>query len=216
MSGKLWSQEEVDLLSALYPDAPTKQIAEQMNRTEPQIYNKARSLGLKKSDAYLAGPYACRLRRGDNVGAKSQFKPGTEPWNKGKAFDSGGRSHETRFKPGTRQGRASDIYKPVGTERLSKEGYLERKINEAMPFQKRWRAVHILNWEAVNGPLPPGHCVIFKDGNKINTAVENLELITRADNMQRNTLHRYPKEITDVIRARAVLNRRINHVEKHQ
>lgn len=58
---------------------------------------------------------------------------------------------------------------------------------------------------------PGMHTVVYGE-----ITVDRLECITKGENMRRNTLHRYPKEIADVIRARAVLNRRINHVEKHQ
>lgn len=216
MSGAPWTEIEVTILRRYYPDHPTRAIADGLGRTERQVYQKARNLGLKKSEAYLASPDACRLRRGDNVGKASRFEKGQTPWNKGKPFKAGGRSHETQFKPGSLSGRAAENIQPIGAERVSKDGYLERKVNNDLPFQKRWRAVHLIEWEAAYGPLPDGHCLVFRDSNKQNIRLDNLELITRAENMRRNSLHRYPKEIGDAIRARAVLNRRINHVEKHQ
>jgi len=77
-----------------------------------------------------------------------------------------GRMRETQFKPGVRQGVAVRLYKPIGHERLSKEGYLQRKIHDGLPRQSRWRAVHILVWEAANGPLPEGHAVAFRNGGQ--------------------------------------------------
>lgn len=213
---RFWTDSEVETLRKIYPDTPTPEVAKHFNRPVGQVYNKAHALGLRKSAEYLAGPHASRLRRGDNVGKDYRFKPGFTPWNKGKPFKAGGRSHETQFKKGVLQGRAAEIAQPIGAERVTKDGYLQRKINNDLPMQSRWRAIHVIEWEAVNGPLPDGHLIIFKDGNKRNIALENLELITRAENMRRNTMHRYPKEITDAIRSRAVLNRRINHVEKQQ
>lgn len=216
MSGTPWTEVEVTILRRYYPDHITRTIADALGRTERQVYQKARSLGLKKSDAYLDSPDACRLRRGDNIGKAHRFEKGQTPWNKGKPFKAGGRSHETQFKPGSLSGRAADVVQPIGAERISKDGYLERKVNNDLPFQKRWRAVHIIEWEAVNGPLPAGHCLVFRDGNKQNISLTNLELITRAENMRRNSYHRYPKEIALAIQLRGALNRRINRVEKHQ
>ncbi len=129
-----------------------------------------KSRGIKKSAAYLDG----------KIGASGRFQKGFLPWNKGIKFDSGGRSHETRFKPGNRGGKAVELYQPIGAERISKDGYLQRKVNDDMPRQKRWRGVHILVWEEANGPLPAGHAVTFRDGNKQHIALENLELLTRA------------------------------------
>lgn len=119
-------------------------------------------------------------------------------------------SAETQFKPGNRSGVALEIYQPIGTERISKEGYIQRKINDDMPFHKRWRGVHILNWEAVNGPLPSGHALTFRDGNKQNTALDNLELVSRAALMRKNSFHNYGKEITQIVQLRSAISRLIN------
>jgi hypothetical protein len=104
-------------------------------------------------------------------------------------------------------------WRPLGTERISKDGYLERKVTDLQGV-KNYRAVHLLNWEAVNGPLPAGHAVVFKDGNKHNVALDNLELITRAELMRRNTRHRLPPELNAVIQLRGVLNRIINNKKR--
>ena len=122
---------------------------------------------------------------------------------------------ETQFKKGHRGGKALEKYQPIGTERLSKDGYLERKVNDDMPLQRRWRAVHILLWESVNGVLPKNHCLIFRDGNKANITLDNLELITRAENMRRNTIHRYPPELKSAIRVVSKLKRTIEN-ERYQ
>jgi hypothetical protein len=158
----------------------------------------------------MESDFACRLRRDDHPGQATQFQKGQTPWNKGTHYTAGGRSAETRFKPGERRGVAVNLYKPIGSERISKDGYLERKINDGLPLQKRWRAVHLIEWEAINGPLPAGHAIAFKDGDKTNRAPDNLELITRAELMRRNTVHNYPKEIAKLVQLRGALVRQIN------
>lgn len=187
-----WTADEDKRLAELYGNTTARQIGEQLNRSRSAIKNRVNILGLTKSS---------------NTGG---FKKGNSPWNKGTSYVAGGRSAETRFKPGTRQGKAADLYRPIGTERISKDGYLERKINDDMPFQKRWRAVHILNWEAANGPLPKGYALRFKDGDKTNVGIDNLELISRADLMRKNTIHQYPKEIAQLVQLRGAITRQIN------
>jgi hypothetical protein len=104
-------------------------------------------------------------RRADNPARKGHCPPGCEKgW----------------FKPGVRRGVATRLYKPIGTERLSREGYLERKVNDDLPLQRRWRAVHLIEWEKVHGPLPAGHCLKCLDGNKLNTDPSNWECLPRA------------------------------------
>lgn len=198
---KRWSDEECELLRREYPNVRTLVIAEQLGRQLYTVYQQAAKLGLKKSDEYLAGPDACRLRRGDNVGAEHRFPKGHAPANKGlrRPGWAPGRMSETQFRKGERRGAAVKLYKPIGTERISKDGYLERKINDDLPFQRRWRFVHLIVWEAVNGSVPPGNAVCFRPGRRTANAaeitVDALELISRRELMLRNTVHNLSKPI---------------------
>jgi len=138
-----------------------------------------------RPDVKLDDVKALCSRKGWRTGRTGCFEKGSTPSNKGRACPPGrGGRHpnavRTQFKPGGRTGRAAAVYKPIGAERLSKEGYLERKIHDGMPFQSRWRAVHIIEWERVNGPIPKAHCLKCLDGNKANTDPSNWELIHRA------------------------------------
>ena len=91
------------------------------------------------------------------------------------------------------------IPSPIGTEWTDKCGYLIRKVNNDLPLNKRWKAAHVIVWEKHHGPVPEGCMVTFKDGNKKNFYPENLELVTRKDLLDRNTVHRYPKDVVSTI-----------------
>jgi hypothetical protein len=192
---RLWNAEDVALVVARYPHEKTSAVARRLRRSETAVYARARLLGLNKSAEYLASADACRLRRGDNVGKAFRFEKGHVPFNKGlrRPGYAPGRMRETQFKPGTRNGVAVRLYKPIGTERISKDGYLERKVNDGLPLQRRWRAVHVLLWEATNGPVPKGHAIAFRNGDKRDIRLENLECISRRDLMARNTVHNLPE-----------------------
>jgi hypothetical protein len=211
-----WTPEELTTLSRLYPDTPTVEIAKRLNRTEPQVYNKANGLGLRKSAAYLASAHACRLR-GD-VGAANRFKPGHAPHNKGKkGWAAGGRAAQTQFQKGQINGRAAELYKPIGSERINEDGYRERKVSDTGRTHERWKGVHVLLWETHYGPIPSGYAVCFIDGNKQNITRENLVLLSRSDLMRRNSYHnRYPKEIGRLIQLRGALMRQINKRARHE
>ncbi|WP_108258988.1 HNH endonuclease [Mangrovicoccus ximenensis] len=119
-------------------------------------------------------------RRGWKTGRTGQFRKGQPSHNKGKTGIHHAGSEKGWFKPGVRQGVATRLYKPIGTERVTRDGYLERKINDDLPLQRRWRAVHLIRWEERNGPLPEGHALKCLDGDKLNTAPENWACIPRA------------------------------------
>lgn len=130
--------------------------------------------------------HALRKRQGWKTGRTGCFTKGQAPANKGKRCPPGvgGRhpnAQATQFRKGHgRSGVAVDLYKPIGTERQSKDGYLERKIHDGLPLQSRWRAVHLIEWETVNGAIPKGYCLKALDGDRNNLALENWVLISRS------------------------------------
>jgi len=213
---RLWNPEDDELLRDRYPHEPTELLAAELRRSTKSVYGRAKKLGLKKTEDYLASPAACRLQRGHHGGEQFQFSKGHVPANKGlrRPGYAPGRMRETQFKKGERRGVAVRLYAPIGTERISKDGYLERKVNDDLPLQRRWRAVHRLVWEAAHGPLPAGHAIAFKNGDKTDIRLDNLECISKSELMARNTMHNLPKELTSTIRLLGALNRHINKKER--
>lgn len=86
----------------------------------------------------------------------------------------------SQFQKGGRTGKAALNWKPIGAERISIDGYRERKIHDGLPLQSRWRLVHLIEWEAVNGSVPPGFCLKALDSDRLNNDPENWKLIPRA------------------------------------
>jgi hypothetical protein len=126
----LYTDAERALVRELYADTPTAEIAKRLGRETCSVYRIASSMGLRKSPEYLAGPNACRLRRGDGVGSGTRFKPGQVPANKGTRRPgwAPGRMAETQFKKGVRTGIAAKNWRPVGTILTDADGYLRIKI----------------------------------------------------------------------------------------
>lgn len=215
-----WAADEDAVLRREYPSEPTADIARRLNRTPSSVYQRAGILHLAKSAVYLASPAACRMRRGDAVGAHHRFPKGHVPYNKGlrRPGWGPGRMKETQFTCGVRRGVALKLYKPIGSERLSKNGYLQRKINDDLPLQARWRAVHLIVWEAAHGPLPVGHAIVFCNGDKSDIRLDNLECITRRALMLRNSVHNLPKPLSLAVQLLGALNRQIRqrtHAEQN-
>ncbi len=128
--------------------------------------------------------HSLRKRKGWRTGRTGCFTKGQTSWNKGKPCSpgTGGRhpnARRTQFKKGERTGIAQKHYKPIGYERLTDDGYLERKVNDDRPFKDRWQLVQRIEWEAANGPIPDGHALKCLDGNKLNTDPSNWEPIPR-------------------------------------
>lgn len=192
-----------------YPNEPTRVLAASLARSTCSVYQRADVLGLQKSAAYLASPASCRTNGRQGMGTR--FPKGHVPANKGlrRPGWSPGRMRDTQFKKGERRGVATKLWQPIGTERISKDGYRERKINNDLPLQRRWRAVHLIVWEEANGPVPGGHAVTFKNGDKADVSLSNLEIMTRAALMARNSVHNLPQPLAQTIQLLGALRRQI-------
>lgn len=169
-----WISYSADELAWLY-----------VHRTLPiQDYAREFSAAFGRQDASAGNLHALRKRKGWKTGRTGCFSKGDAPHNKGKpcAPGAGGlhpNARKSHFAKGGRTGKAALLYKPVGTERLNKDGYRERKIHDGMPLQSRWRLLHLVEWEAINGPIPAGMALKCLS-EKANTAPSNWELVPRA------------------------------------
>jgi hypothetical protein len=204
---RLWSAYDDARLRAIYPDTPTADVARQLRRTVEAIYGRVAILGISKSAAYLASPAACRLRRENHPGVAFQFPKGHVPANKGlrRPGWGPGRMKETQFKKGE-----SNRRMPLGSTRLV-DGYVYRKVSEVphVPYTVNWKAEHHLLWTAAHGPIPKGHALRFKNGDRLDVRLDNLELISRRALMARNTIHNLPPELAQTIQLLGALTRKI-------
>lgn len=111
-----------------------------------------------------------------NSGLTGQFKKGNVPHNKGKkqieymSQESIERTKETRFKKGNKP----KNYRPVGSERITKDGYIEVKVADP----NKWETKNKIIYKQYFGDIPEGHKVIYADGNKLNNDINNLILVS--------------------------------------
>ncbi|MBB1061921.1 HNH endonuclease [Marilutibacter spongiae] len=210
-----YNDDEIETVRINYADWPNFLIAYVVGRSVSSVHYLANKLGLRKGPGFHRNPHAhlwATWARPNAVACR--FKRNHVPHNKGVRRPPGwapGRMAETQFKKGHRGGRAREVYQPIGATRISKDGYLQRKVNDDMPLQHRWRAVHVLLWEEHRGPVPPGHQVGFLNGDKSDIRIENLELVSQGERMRRNSIHNLPAPLKRVIHQRAGLVRSINH-----
>lgn len=206
---RFWTPQEDAVLRSRYPHEDTATLAVELGRSEKSVYGRAGKLTLGKSPQYMLAQMAASAEKLKAAGASSRFSAGLKPWNKGlKGIAMGG--HGARFQVGNRP----HNWREIGSEEWRGDGHLYRKITDDGPPHTHCRPVYLLLWEAEHGPVPRGHAVIFRDGNYRNISLDNLELVSRRDLMRRNSIHRYPAELKEVMRLKGRVVRIINQREK--
>lgn len=113
------------------------------------------------------------------TGRTGRFEPGQTSHNKGrKGYVPPG--CEKGWFP---KGNVAANTKPMFSERVGKDGYIEIKVPVENPYTghpTRFMHKHRWEWEQVNGPLPAGHALKCLDGDKTNTRPSNWVAIPRA------------------------------------
>ena len=213
MKRRHWTAVEIDTVRRLYPHTTCVDVASVLGRTPRSVYECAHLHGVKKSAAFLASGQSGRL---DGVrGGRTRFKAGLIPWNKGlKGWTAGGRSAETRFKKGNISARWDQEIYAVGALRINTDGGIEIKV---APGPRQWVPLARYTWQTERGPIPPGHVVRVKNDDAYDAAdIDNLELLSREENMRRNSVHRLPKALAQLVQLRGALNRKINRRTKDE
>lgn len=148
------------------------------------------------------------FRRNNKVkcGLSMCFKKGHIPHNKGKKWDdymsreSQKNCRTTTFKKGNKSSNAVDI----GTEHMRYSGskpddlgYLNIKVCDGKG-NKNWIPKQRYIYEQHYGPIPPGHKVIFADGDRFNFDIDNLILVSASEEfiMNQNNLRFNNKSLT--------------------
>ncbi len=202
-----WTAEDLATLRQHYPDLPTAEVAALLGRRVGQLHQAAAVRGIKKNAAFFASDAAGRITRGRSHPAMvaNQYKTGHLTWNTGKKGWSAPGTEATRFKLGG----APVNRREVGALRINSSGQLDIKMAEGI---RQWYQLSHYIWFLERGEWPGhGMCLRFKDGDEQNPAYENLQLITRQENMRLNSVHTlYPPEIARLVQLRGALNRRIN------
>jgi hypothetical protein len=196
---KQWSKEETEELVKLYPTTLSKDLATHFGCSIKRIYNRAKRIGLNKDQEWLMTYYKQNYKGYEHT----QFKKGMKSWNKGmKGLQIGGK--ETQFK----KGQTPHNTKPIGF-RSYRDGYLVERVEKGFEF------VHKLIWKQHHGDIPKGMFVVFKDRNKNNICIENLEIIDRVEHIRRNHIQNLPQELKEVVHIKKSITRKINQIEKN-
>lgn len=131
-----------------------------------------------------------------------QFQKGHTPINKGLKWNDymPKESQEKAKKTWFYKGQKSINKRPVGSERINVDGYIEIKVADP----NKWKLKHRVIWEETHGEIPKGNKIIFLDGNKLNLDINNLMCVTGSGELYMNR-YRYFANDADLTRAGAMI-----------
>ena len=203
-----WTEEQKRIVREMYPDHCASEIARIIGKSVSGVYNQARAMGLKSSEEKIKQLGKIGSTHPNSIA--SRFQKGCVSHNKGvkMAPEVYEKVKRTMFKAG----HVSANHRPVGSERVNVDGYVEIKVAEP----GKWRLKHRVVWEEAHGPIPPGYNVQFRNKNRQDLSLDNLYLISKSEQMgKENSIHaRYPEELKQVIRVKATLKRHITEYNK--
>ena len=203
MKRRMWTETEDRILRRDYAEVPSEWIAAVLGRTVRSVYTRARLKGLKKPETYHSEAGKKGARHPGSIATR--FGKGHVPANKGKRMpeDVYAKVAPTMF----RKGNVPRNHRPVGSERVNADGYVEVKVAEP----NKWRMKHRVVWEETIGPIPEGYNIQFRNRNRQDVRIENLYLISRAEQLREDISMeaRYPEPLRKAIRARGTLKRQI-------
>lgn len=188
---RLFTAEQEEYLRQQYRDMPVSALTAAFNAEFCQEITENQIRCFIRNHRIKSGRTGC-------------FEPGNAPWNTGTKGATG------RNKTSFGNGNVPPNVKPIGSERIGKDGYVEIKVAEINPYTGywgRWRQKHVYLWEKMHGPVPDGMVVFFRDGDNNNFDLGNLGSISRTELLVMN-LHGYaqtPAELKPVILALAKL-----------
>jgi hypothetical protein len=186
-----------------YSNAELEWVSDNRTLTISELHNKFFEK-FRRKDVLECNLKSLKQRKGWKTGRTGQFEKGNIPHPN--AGPKG--PNKTSFKRGNRP----HNWRPVGSKRLSKDGSIEIKTKEP----KTWESLHVIIWAEKNGKIPDGYCVVFKNNDKTDTRLENLELVSRNENLQINRLHcsSMEEETKPVIRSIGKLIAKTNEAKK--
>jgi len=164
-----WTKEKDKYLKENLNEMTSREMAEQLGTTKHAVSGRLHTMGLHRTAAAR-----------EKMKKRTRFKKGHKSWNKDK--------RGMHFSPATefKKGHIPVNVKYDGCIRTRynyKRGTFAKWIRIS---QNKWVAYNRYVWEKHHGEIPTGLLVVHKDGNPLNCDIDNLYLITRAENAIRN------------------------------
>jgi HNH endonuclease len=207
MNGKPITSADIAYIRKHYANTPTATIARHLGRGISTVYHLAHKHGIYKSVEYRTVHGGC-FAPGFKGGNATAFQPGHKPHNTGKKMtaDTYAKVQRSMFKKGHLPHNTKKQGDGATSTRTDKIGNTYKFIRIALG---KWVPLHQHLWWQANGTYnTSAHCLWFINRNTLDVRLDNLELITRAENAKRNASKYHA--LTDELKQTNKLIKQIN------
>ena len=199
-NNKKYKKEHIEFIKNNVKGITLKELTNRFNK----------EFNMEASENAIANLKAKNDLRSGIVGG--QFQKGQTSWNKGRKMSSDQykRCEATMFKKGNIPANA----RAIGSERVDKNGYILIKTQDGHK-NKNWTRKHRYLYEQEYGKVPKGHKVIFADGNIRNFDLNNLIVVSDAEELIMNQ-HKLFKEDTELTKSGVAIAKLLDKVNKRK
>ncbi len=208
-----YTQSMIEIVRSMYSDHRAKEIAQLLGVSMVVVYRIAVKHGIKKPKTWRTDPRSGVFQKGVRQSPGTEFKKGQRAHNKGMKVEPHVYDKMSRtFFP---KGHKPFNYKPIGTITI-------RRDSTGIPYQfikiteNYWELLHRKIWMDAHGSIPRHLIVTFKDGNSMNCNLDNLKLISKRENLQRNSIANIPEHLREVVKLKNKLTKKIQEHGKKQ
>jgi hypothetical protein len=183
MGAKRWTDDQIQLLMAEYPDRYACEVADMLGRSVKQVYQKAKALGIRKSEVWMKKELEIQGKRLRVVGVRARFQKGLVPHNTGKPWQKwlSPEGRKNSLTTAFRKGHMPHNMKYDGCISIRQKKYKYIRISKG-----KWVELHKALWVFLNGDIPAGKILRCKSDDTLNCDPDNWYLTDRASHLSKN------------------------------
>ncbi len=191
MAKYLWTDSDKATLLKLYGKISKEKIGAQLGKPSWEVRSMAKQLGLKMTELWWTPEQEEQVRElyptlGADCLAKIMGRTAAAISMRAHLLKGGKHNKKTKNKMS------------IGDERLNSHGLLVRKMMNTGNQWRDWKRVDVIEWEAINGPVPPGK-VLARVNPYLPRSPNNMALFSKEELSAHFTGMHAPPEMRELM-----------------
>ena len=184
-----WTEGDIDILRMEYPERYACEVADMLGMSVKQVYQKAKALGIRKSEVWMKKELEIQGKRLRIVGKKARFQKGLVPHNTGKPWQKwlSPEGRKNSLTTAFYKGHAPHNTKYDGCVATRRDTTTGREYKYIRLEKGNWMQLHRVVWIFLNGSIPAGKILRCLTEDTLNCDPSNWFLTDRKTNLAKNS-----------------------------